>query len=53
MPYPAPLPLSPYCPSSLAEQLLGGGQRILLFGETGIGKSTLTAGLARILSEKA
>ncbi|MDP1773564.1 MAG: Clp1/GlmU family protein [Methylobacter sp.] len=49
---PAPLPLSPYCPSSLAEQLLSGGQRILLFGETGVGKSTLTAELARILSER-
>ncbi|MGZ8174117.1 MULTISPECIES: Clp1/GlmU family protein [Methylobacter] len=49
---PAPLPLSPYCPSSLAEQLLSGGQRILLFGETGIGKSTLTAELARLFSER-
>jgi len=52
MPHPAPHPLLPYCPSSLAEQLLSGGQRILLFGETGIGKSTLTADLARILSER-
>ncbi|MGZ5575409.1 MAG: hypothetical protein ACXWEV_00905 [Methylobacter sp.] len=41
---PAPLPLLPYCPSSFAEQLLSGGQRVLLFGETGIGKSTLTNG---------
>ncbi len=47
---PAPSPLLPYSPSSLAEQLLSCGQRILLFGETGIGKSTLTAELARVLS---
>ena len=53
MTHPAPLPLLPYCPSSLAEQLLTGGQRILLYGETGIGKSTLASELARILSEKA
>lgn len=52
MTHPAPLPLTPYCPSSLAEQLLSGGQRILLFGETGIGKSTLSAELARIFSER-
>jgi len=44
--------LLPYCPFSLAEQLLTGGQRILLYGETGIGKSTLTTELARVLSGK-
>ncbi|MCK9620141.1 MAG: MBL fold metallo-hydrolase [Methylobacter sp.] len=52
MPHPAPLPLLPYCPSSLAEQLLSGGKKILLYGETGIGKSTLVSELARTLSEK-
>jgi len=51
--HPAPLPLLPYCPSSLAEQLLNGGKKILLYGETGIGKSTLVSELALILSEKA
>lgn len=51
--HPAPLPLLPYCPSSLAEQLLSGGKKILLYGETGIGKSTLVSELALILSEKA
>jgi ribonuclease Z len=51
--HPAPLPLLPYCPSSLAEQLLSGGKKILLYGETGIGKSTLASELARTLSEKA
>lgn len=49
---PTPPSLLPYCPTSLAEQLLSGGQRVLLFGEAGIGKSTLTAELARIFSEK-
>jgi len=49
---PALHPLSPYCPSSLAGQLLTGGKRILLYGETGIGKSTLTSELARVLSGK-
>jgi len=34
MPHPTPAPLTPYCPSSLAEQMLSGGQRILLFGDT-------------------
>ncbi|MGZ5014136.1 MAG: Clp1/GlmU family protein, partial [Methylobacter sp.] len=53
MTHPAPLPLLPYCPSSLAKQLLTGGQKILLYGETGIGKSTLANELARTLSEKA
>lgn len=46
----APHPLLPYCPSSLAEQLQTGGQRILLYGEAGIGKSTLTTELAQVLS---
>lgn len=50
MTHPAPHPLLPYCPSSLAEQLLTGGRRILLYGEAGIGKSTLTTELARVLS---
>ncbi|MCL7419419.1 MAG: MBL fold metallo-hydrolase [Methylobacter sp.] len=44
------LPLLPYCPSGLADRLLSGGPRILLCGETGIGKSTLTAALARIMT---
>lgn len=44
-----PLPLQPYCPSDLAGRLLTGGKRILLCGETGIGKSTLTAELARVI----
>ncbi|MFA6162170.1 MAG: Clp1/GlmU family protein [Methylobacter sp.] len=52
MTHPASHPLLPYCPSSLAEQLLTGGQRILLYGEAGIGKSTLTNELARVLSER-
>jgi ribonuclease Z len=46
---PHSLPLLPYQPSDLADRLLAGGQRILLCGETGIGKSTLTAELARII----
>ncbi len=50
MTHPAPHPLLSYCPASLAEQLLTGGQRILLYGEAGIGKSTLTAELAREIS---
>ncbi|MGZ5056062.1 MAG: Clp1/GlmU family protein, partial [Methylobacter sp.] len=50
---PASLSLLPYCPSSLAEQLLAGGKKVLLYGETGIGKSTLTGELAQLLSEKA
>jgi len=49
----APLPLLPYCASSLVEQLLDGGTKVLLYGETGIGKSTLTRELSRLLSEKA
>jgi len=44
---PAPLPLLPYCPASIAEQLMTGRHRILLYGEAGIGKSTLMAELAR------
>jgi ribonuclease Z len=47
---PAPFPLLPYCPSRLAGQLLNGGERILLYGEAGIGKSTLTSELVRELS---
>ncbi|MBF6648939.1 MBL fold metallo-hydrolase [Methylobacter sp. BlB1] len=47
---PHSLPLLPYQPSELADRLLAGGQRILLCGETGIGKSTLTAELARIIA---
>jgi ribonuclease Z len=46
------IPLLPYCPASLAQQLLNGGERILLYGETGIGKSTLTAELADELAGK-
>jgi len=53
MTHPAPHPLLPYYPSSLAGQLQSGGQWILLYGEAGIGKSTLTAELARTLSEEA
>jgi polynucleotide 5'-kinase involved in rRNA processing len=49
---PASHPLLPYCPSSLAEQLLTDRQRILLYGEAGIGKSTLTNELALELSGK-
>jgi ribonuclease Z len=49
---PTPLPLLPYCPSSLAEQLLAGSTKVLLYGETGIGKSTLAGELSRLLSEK-
>lgn len=41
-----PTPL-PYCPSAIAEQLLAGSRRVLLYGETGIGKSMLAAELAR------
>lgn len=52
MPYPASLPLLPFNPDSLAEQLLNNGRRILLFGETGIGKSTLATELAKIFSAK-
>ncbi|WP_374088491.1 Clp1/GlmU family protein [Methylomicrobium lacus] len=48
---PAPLPLLPYCPASLAAQLLTGRHRILLYGEAGIGKSTLTAELAQKFAE--
>ncbi len=44
------LPLLPYSPSSLAEHLLTGKQKVLLFGEAGIGKSTLTKALAQVLS---
>jgi ribonuclease Z len=50
---PTPLPLLTYCPSSLAEQLLAGGKKVLLYGETGIGKSTVARELSRLLSEKA
>jgi ribonuclease Z len=53
MTHPAPLPLLPYCPPSLVEQLLNGGKKVLLYGETGIGKSTLACELSRLLSEKA
>lgn len=42
----------PYDSSALAEKLLAGGQRILLVGEAGIGKSTLMHELARTLSAK-
>lgn len=49
---PAPETLLPYCPTSLTEQLLTGGPRILLYGEAGIGKSYLVNELARIFAEK-
>lgn len=49
---PHPLPLLPYRPSDLANRLLAGGQRILLCGETGIGKSTLTTELARLIASQ-
>ncbi|MDD5410321.1 MAG: Clp1/GlmU family protein [Methylobacter sp.] len=52
MTHPASPPLLTYCPSSLAERLLTGGQRILLYGEAGIGKSTLTNELSRVFSER-
>jgi ribonuclease Z len=41
-----PIPWLSYSPANLAERLLAGGKRVLLYGETGIGKSTLTAELA-------
>lgn len=43
-------PILPYSPASLAEQLLGAGRKVLLFGEAGIGKSTLTNELASMIS---
>ncbi|TAK65256.1 MAG: hypothetical protein EPO18_00315 [Methylobacter sp.] len=46
-----PTPL-PHCPSSLAEQLLASSRKVLLFGETGIGKSTLAVELARQIADK-
>jgi ribonuclease Z len=49
---PAPEALLPYSPPSLAEQLLSGGQRILLYGEAGIGKSYLVNELALLFAEK-
>ena len=49
---PVSLPLLPYCPSSLAKHLREGKQRVLLYGEMGIGKSTLTKQLAKALSDK-
>ena len=50
---PPPLALLPYRPSSLAERLITDGrQRILLYGEAGIGKSTLTAELAGELATR-
>ncbi|MGJ0486769.1 MAG: Clp1/GlmU family protein [Methylomicrobium sp.] len=49
---PASLPILPYCPATLARQLLMGGRRILLYGEAGIGKSSLTAALGDELSQR-
>lgn len=49
MTVPHPFPLLPYAPAEIAGRLLNADRRILLFGETGIGKSTLAAGLARAL----
>lgn len=52
MTHPAPLPLLPYCPSSLAKRLLAKSKKVLLYGETGIGKSTVARELSWLLSEK-
>jgi ribonuclease Z len=39
-----------YAPELISERLFAADQRVLLFGATGIGKSTLAAHLARILA---
>jgi ribonuclease Z len=49
---PALLTLLPYHPASLAEQLLFGGKKILLYGEPGIDKSILAAELASELTQR-
>jgi len=48
------VPLSPvlsYSPELIIAKAAAGHRRIMLFGESGTGKSTLAAGLARALSE--
>lgn len=46
------LTVLPYCPERLAVHLLKGHKRILVCGETGIGKSTLTSQLAKAFSDR-
>jgi ribonuclease BN (tRNA processing enzyme)/energy-coupling factor transporter ATP-binding protein EcfA2 len=41
------LPLLPLNPAALAERLLGGGSRVVIYGAMGSGKSTLAAALGR------
>lgn len=49
MPKSEPFPLSPYCPSALANQISSSAQRVLLYGEMGVGKSTLAVELTQRL----
>lgn len=46
-PSPVMDPFLPYSPELIAGKVTGAGRRILLFGESGIGKSTLASDLAR------